>query len=142
MGLMQRLRHGLTRLMYGRSGADQLGMAMIWISLGLNLVSAMLRRWSPGAGAALYWAAMALLAWALFRMFSKNIYKRREENSRWMRLVWKLKNGRRSAKERRADTGHKYFTCKSCKTVCRVPAGKGTVEITCPKCGAKICGKT
>lgn len=142
MGFMQRLRGGMVRLMYGRNGADQLGMAMIWTCLGLDIISAVLRRWSPGAGAALYWASMALWAWAIFRMFSKNLYRRKEENSRWMQLVWKMKNGRRTAKERRADTEHKYFTCKSCKTICRIPVGKGSVEITCPKCGAKIRGKT
>ena len=35
-----------------------------------------------------------------------------------------------------------YFPCKSCGAVCRVPAGKGHIEITCPKCGGKIIGKS
>ena len=45
-------------------------------------------------------------------------------------------------KARHADKEHKYFTCKSCKTICRVPAGKGKIVITCPKCGAEIKAKT
>ena len=142
MGFMQGLKKGFVRLMYGRNGADQLGMATVWTCLVLDMISMFLQRRVPAAGAVLYWAAMALWALAIFRMFSKNLYKRREENSRWMQLRWRLLSGRQNAKERHADKEHKYFTCKSCKTICRVPVGKGNVEITCPKCGAKIRGKT
>jgi RNase P subunit RPR2 len=74
----------------------------------------------------------------LFRMFSKNLYKRREENSKFLQKTWKLRNQISGAKARHADKDHKYFTCKQCKTVCRVPVGKGKIIITCPKCGAKI----
>ncbi len=142
MGFVQRLRGGLARLMYGRNGADRLGLVTIWTSLGLNIVSVLLRGRVNAVSGVLYWASMALAVWAIFRMFSKDLYKRREENSRFLRLWWSLRNGHKSARERRADTEHKYFTCKKCKTICRVPAGKGKVEITCPKCGAKIRGKT
>lgn len=142
MGFMQGLKKGFVRLMYGRNGADQLGMATVWTCLVLDIISMFLQRRVPVAGAVLYWTAMALWALAIFRMFSKNLYKRREENSRWMQLRSRLLGGRQSAKERHADKAHKYFTCKSCKTICRVPVGKGNVEITCPKCGAKIRGKT
>ena len=40
------------------------------------------------------------------------------------------------------DKEHKYFTCPNCKTVCRVPRGKGKIVITCPKCGGEIRGKS
>ena len=40
------------------------------------------------------------------------------------------------------DKAHKYFTCKNCKTICRVPVGKGKIVITCPKCGAQIHART
>ena len=43
---------------------------------------------------------------------------------------------------RHADKAHKYFTCKNCKTICRVPVGKGKIVITCPKCGAQIHART
>ena len=52
------------------------------------------------------------------------------------------KNRSAGARARHADKEHKYFVCKSCKTICRVPAGKGKVEITCPKCGGKIIAKS
>ena len=39
MGWMQRLKNGFARLMYGRNGPDQLGLAMIWTSLALDVLS-------------------------------------------------------------------------------------------------------
>lgn len=142
MSLLQKMRNTLARLMYGRNGVDQLGMVIIVGCLVLDMVSMAAMSRSRVAGMVLYWMSMALWAYAMFRIISKNVYKRREENSRWMQFRWKLKSGRQGAKVRRADKEHKYFTCKNCKAICRVPVGKGTVEITCPKCGAKIHGKT
>ena len=37
---------------------------------------------------------------------------------------------------------HRYYKCKSCKTVMRVPKGRGKIEITCPKCRMKVIKKT
>jgi len=78
----------------------------------------------------------------IFRMFSKNLYKRREENQKWVNWWWRVKNKNAGAKARHADKDHKYFTCKQCKTICRVPVGKGKIIITCPKCKAQIQAKT
>lgn len=56
--------------------------------------------------------------------------------------MWRMKSSRQNAKARHADKAHKYFTCKNCKTICRVPVGKGKIVITCPKCGAQIHART
>jgi predicted RNA-binding Zn-ribbon protein involved in translation (DUF1610 family) len=128
--------------MYGRNGLDQLNLALIWICLITELVSSLLARFQGLSGLILSWISLGLWAWLLFRMFSRNVYRRRAENSRWMTLVWKVKNCGSGARERHADKTHKYFTCKSCKTICRVPVGKGKIVITCPKCGAQIHAKT
>ena len=144
MGVLYKCKMALQRLMYGRNGSDQLGRAAIVAALVLDVVSmfAIRNRHLQLVGILLCWVAMALLLYAIFRAFSKNLYKRREENSKFLQWTWKVKNGRSAAKARHADTAHKYFTCKNCKTICRVPVGKGKVIITCPKCGAQIHGKT
>ena len=90
---------------------------------------------------------LAYLSWVpffavIFRMFSRNLYKRQAENQKWLQARSRRRGAASAAKARRADTEHKYFTCKRCKTICRVPVGKGKVIITCPKCGAEIHGKT
>ena len=143
MGVLYKCKMALQRLMYGRNGSDQLGRAAIVAALVLDVVSMFVirNRHLQLVGILLYWVAMALLLYAIFRAFSKNLYKRREENSKFLQWTWKVKNGRSAAKARHADTAHKYFTCKNCKTICRVPVGKGKVIITCPKCGAQIHGK-
>ena len=144
MGVLYKCKMALQRLMYGRNGSDQLGRAAIVAAQVLDVESMFLirNRHLQLVGILLYWVAMALLLYAIFRAFSKNLYKRREENSKFLQWTWKVKNGRSAAKARHADTAHKYFTCKNCKTICRVPVGKGKVIITCPKCGAQIHGKT
>ena len=93
---------------------------------------------SLAAGVLIY----ALLILVLFRTFSRNLPKRRAENQKWVNWWQARKNAVAGAKARHADTAHKYFTCKTCKTICRVPVGKGKIEITCPKCGGKIIAKT
>ena len=144
MGVLYKCKMALQRLMYGRNGSDQLGRTAIVAALVLDVVSMFVirNRHLQLVGILLYWVAMALLLYAIFRVFSKNLYKRREENSKFLQWTWKVKNGRSAAKARHADTAHKYFTCKNCKTICLVPVGNGKVIITCPKCGAQIHGKT
>lgn len=148
MNIFQRMRNGMIRFMYGRNGMDQLNRALFWAYLILWLagliVSAVLKE---TALAAVFNGVVWVLMWALlvllfFRTFSKNLYKRREENQKWVNWWWGIKNRSAGAKVRHADKDHKYFTCKNCKAICRVPAGKGKIVITCPKCGAQIHGRT
>ena len=142
MGFFQKLRVSLSRFMYGRNGVDQLGLLVIWACLILDILSMFLSGRFPLAGTILYWISMAAWVYALFRIFSKNLYKRRSENAKFAGWMWKFKSARSGAKARHADKDHKYFTCKQCKTICRVPVGKGNIIITCPKCGAQIKAKT
>ena len=85
---------------------------------------------------------VALAVLVLFRTFSRNLSKRRAENERFLAWWRPVKQRITGARQRRRDKDHKYFTCKNCKTICRVPTGKGKIEITCPKCGGKIIGKS
>jgi hypothetical protein len=143
MGVLSKVRSALTRFMYGRNGADQLNLALLWGYLALCILRTVFAALHLGVAAmlcdVLLWALLVLI---MFRMLSKNLYKRREENSKWLSWWWKVKSSRSGAKARHADKDHKYFTCKNCKAICRVPVGKGKIVITCPKCGAQIHAKT
>jgi predicted RNA-binding Zn-ribbon protein involved in translation (DUF1610 family) len=138
MGVLQKIKNGLYCFMYGRNGMDQLNLALMGFVLALDLVTMLLQRRLAVLSGVLYWVAIGLWILVLFRLFSKNLYKRREENSKFLNLAWRVKSQHNGAKARHADKAHKYFTCKSCKTICRVPVGKGKIVITCPKCGAQI----
>ncbi|WP_298016905.1 hypothetical protein [uncultured Dysosmobacter sp.] len=143
MNFFRKVGNAIVRFMYGRNGMDQMNVMLLRGYLALfvaQLVCSFAKLYVPTLVCEiLMWPLMFLI---LFRMFSKNLYKRREENSKFMQRIWRMKNRRTGARERHADKEHKYFTCKNCKTICRVPVGKGKIIITCPKCGAQIHAKT
>ncbi len=144
MGFFHKIGNAIARFMYGRNGMDQLNRVLFWAFLGIwiaqMLFMAVLHSHLLGVVCdVVLWALMIVI---FFRMFSKNLSKRREENGRLVNWLWRTKSRRAGAKERHADKDHKYFTCKQCKAICRVPVGKGKIVITCPKCGAEIHAKT
>ena len=142
MNVFRKIGNAIARFMYGRNGMDQLNLVLMWVVLILDVVTMLVQRNDAAVSMVLYWLSMAGWVYVLFRMFSKNLSKRRGENQKFVNWVWRMKSSRAGAKERHADKDHKYFTCKNCKTICRVPVGKGKIIITCPKCGAQIHAKT
>lgn len=83
------------------------------------------------------------LAISYYRLFSKKIYVRSNENQRytawWFKISQPLKRKSSQFKNRKA---YRYFTCKSCKQQIRVPKNRGKIMITCPKCQHKFEKKT
>ena len=143
MSFFQKIGNAIVRFMYGRNGMDYLNRTLFWGYIGVFLAQILFNILRLGVPAliceALLWPLMLLI---LFRMFSKNLPKRRAENQKFWHWWCGVKSRNAGAKARRADKDHKYFTCKTCGTVCRVPVGKGKIIITCPKCGAQIHAKT
>ena len=143
MGFFRKLGNAIVRFMYGRNGMDQLNRALFWVYIALWLAGSILSVMGLDVLSAIFNVVLyVLLVVIVFRMFSKNLYKRREENSKFLQKTWKIRSQIGGAKARHADKDHKYFTCKQCKTICRVPVGKGKIIITCPKCHAQIEAKT
>ena len=142
MSFFQKIGNAIVRFMYGRNGMDQLNLVLMWVVLILDVVTMLVQRNHAAVSMVLYWLSMAGWVYVLFRMFSKNLSKRRGENQKFVNWVWRMKSSRAGAKERHADKDHKYFTCKTCGTICRVPVDKGKIIITCPKCGAQIHAKS
>ena len=141
---MYKIRDALARFMYGRNGVDQLNLALLWGHLLLWIPQMLLAMLLQSAVLDVLFdlvrTAMAVVM--LFRIFSRNLDRRRLENQQFLNWWWRVRSSFRGAKERHADRDHKYFTCKNCKTICRVPVGKGKIIITCPKCGAQIHART
>lgn len=142
MNFFQRIGNALSRFMYGRNGVDRLGLTMIWAALLLDIINMLLRE-KPVVSGITGLVSGVLLFTALFRMFSRNLEKRRAENTRFMEKVWWPVSRRMAgARQQRMDKEHRYFTCHRCGAVCRVPRGKGRIVITCPCCGGEIHGKS
>ena len=144
MGVFQRIGNAMVRFMYGRNGMDQLNRALIFLYLGLCVLRTILLLALESIVPAriadvLLWGVLVGL---FFRMFSKNLPRRRAENQKWVNWWWRVRSSSSGERARHADKEHKYFTCKQCKTICRVPVGKGKIIITCPKCGAQIHAKS
>lgn len=134
------MRDRLARFMAGRNGNDQLNMFLLVVELVLILISGI---FSKTIGRFLFPVIAVLIGFTYFRMLSRNVYKRRDENTRYMRLRYSVEAALRVRKERwvqRKD--YKFFTCPACKTTLRVPRGHGRIKIVCRKCGTSFTGKS
>lgn len=143
MGFFQRIGGAFARFMYGRNGWDQLNQALFWGYLFVWVAEIVFRFLRQGLAVHVCEAAMSILVVViLLRAFSRNLSRRRTENQKWVNWYYGLKSRNAGARARHTDKEHKYFTCKQCKAICRVPAGKGKIVITCPKCGSQINAKS
>ena len=126
------IRNALQRFMYGRYGSDQLNIFLLVVYLAALLLSGL-----PGLGM-LEFVALALMAWALFRMLSRNYAARRAENAKFLKLVGPVVRWYRLRRTIRRDKEHRYFKCPGCGQQLRVPRGKGKITVNCRSCGASF----
>ena len=124
-----KISSGFRRFMMGRYGTDKLSMTILTAGVIASIVSIFLP--FPLIKMLLTFGAYVLMIWAIFRCFSRNTYKRYQENRKF--LLWL---------DRVKDRQHKYFSCPRCHQPVRVPRGKGKIAIKCPKCGEKFIKKT
>lgn len=124
-----RMRTGIQHFMSGRYGTDKLNMVILCVGLVCSLLASFI----PSVTAKLLCTtiAYAFLIVAIFRSFSRNVYKRYEENRKFLFFFQKLK-----------DKEHRYYNCPRCHQQVRVPKGKGKISIICPKCREKFIRKT
>ena len=128
-GFFARMGERFARFMYGRYGNDDLNRFLTITSLIILVISLIPVLWF------LWFLALGLMIWSSFRCYSRNIYKRRRENERYLKLIQPIKNFSRLQKNKRRDRKtHRYFKCKHCRAVLRVPKGKGKIDVTCPRC--------
>ena len=127
--------------MAGRNGNDSLNRFLLLADMVLLLLASLLRR--SVLGSLLYLLVLVLLGLCYFRMLSRDFYRRRSENERYLREKEKLRAKLRILRERwnqRKD--YKFFTCPACKSVMRVPRGRGKIRIVCHRCGNTFTGKS
>ena len=133
MGFFDKIRAGFQRFMSGRYGVDNLGNEMIIAALVITVIGALTRI------SILTLLADALIVLAMFRMFSKNRYKRAAENQDYLARTLKMRTGMTEWMNRMKNRKKfRYFSCPKCKMRLRVPRGVGNVTITCKGCGEKF----
>ncbi len=120
---------GIQRFMMGRYGHDKLNLTLLVAGLITSFVTMFVPVWWMDL--VLTMVSYVLLIISLIRCFSRNTYKRYQENRKYLLLLDQLK-----------DRNNRYFTCPKCRQTVRVPKGKGKIAITCPKCREKFIKKT
>lgn len=123
----------MAEAMRGRYGADELGNLLDFIAFILLIIDIFVHQtW-------LLLVALALVVYVGWRMMSKNIEARRNENEFFLDHAGPLKawlrNPQAAAQEART---YKHAVCPNCGQKVRVPRGKGRLRVTCPKCKKKF----
>lgn len=132
--MWNKIRWYIQKFMIGRNGRDELQIVSLWLAVIFMLLSPPVTRIIKIPLMDIL-STVALL-YSIFRFCSKEVYKRREENQKFIQELefFKLRLSVRKT--------HKIYRCKGCGRKIRVPRGKGKIEITCPLCGRKFIRRT
>jgi hypothetical protein len=137
--------------MQGRNGVDHLarfinivGLAFLLTAILFTFVSVAFDRHALSTPALVfrilhyvfYGIGVLMLAYWLFRTFSRNVAKRQAENTRFLYFRQKIRRKTESAKQQWRDRKtYRYFNCPKCKQRMRAPRHKGKIRVTCRNCG-------
>lgn len=124
-----RFKDRLIRFMYGRYGADELYRFLTVLFYILFIVNLFIRNYVISI------LTLTLLGYATFRVFSRNIYRRREENAKYLKIKNAFLGFFKLQKDKWRDRKtHIYKKCPKCRAVLRFPRKKGFHTARCPKC--------
>lgn len=117
----------------GRNGPDALSMAASLTACFLLIIA----MFAGGVVSSVLWLlALVFLIFCYFRIFSRNVAKRRAENQRFLTRIAPLTQLKARYREKKRQKNlYCFFKCPQCSTVLRVPKGKGHIRITCKCCG-------
>ena len=124
-----KMKEKFIRFMYGRYGIDLFSKCLIYIGVGITLITMLFN------SSLLYFIGLGLIGYSYFRIFSKNISKRYAENQFFLNKTSGIRKKLSSWKQQGIQKKtHHIYSCPSCQQKIRVPRGKGKIEIRCPKC--------
>ena len=125
------------RFMQGRYGNDEMSKFLLGISMALIILKLLTKSVIFDL---LFWVC---LIYSYFRMFSKNYSARYAENQKFLAMknkwMYKWENHKRMREQKKI---YHIYNCPYCKQKIRIPKGKGSIIITCPKCKEKFIKKT
>ena len=116
------MKERFTKFMVGRNGNDQLNLFLLILGAVLLFAGAFFGGFLRTVFRTL---AIVVIILVYVRMFSRDVYKRQEENTRYLNARYRLFAKLKAIKERwvqRKD--YKFFHCPSCHAVLRVSKGR------------------
>lgn len=122
--------------MQGRNGTDELSTAAMWAALLVAVVDFFAHT------GVLALVALALMAWSVYRSFSRNIAARARERQVFLNVTRMPRQAIKLARLSAQNREKRYFLCKQCGTILSVPRGKGKIRVTCPHCHTKAVKKS
>lgn len=123
------LRERFARFMMGRYGVDRL----YYFLLSLCFILIVINLFADSLIVSLI--ETAIFIYAVYRVLSRNIYKRQQENEKFIKLAEKPNKyiNLQKCKIRDRKT-HVYKRCPSCRNNLRLPRQKGKHTVVCPCC--------
>lgn len=132
------MREKFIRFMQGRNGVDDFAKFTMGVAF-VSIILAMFMGNGSFLGALLDTIGLLAIVYTYYRILSKNIQKRYEENQKYLSMTSKVRT--RFQKEKNLmmqRKTHHIYTCPGCGQKIRIPRGKGKIEIDCPKCHTKF----
>ena len=125
------------RFLQERYGIDDLSKLMMGIVFILAVINMFFRL---PVLSAFIWAVIILI---YFRMFSKNKYKRYQENQLYLKYTEPFQNWiRKQINIIKLRKDYHIYTCPTCKQKIKIPRGKGRIAVRCPKCRTEFIKKS
>lgn len=123
------MRRRMEEFMRGRYGTDQYSRFLLGACMVVLLLNIFMRM--PG----LNLLVLMVLGYCYFRMFSRNIAARSQENQKYLYYSERIRRWFQKTKRRIVESKDFHiYKCPSCGQKIRIPRGKGRISIRCPKC--------
>lgn len=124
-----KVREKIQRFMIGRYGVDELNRFLMGVTMVFIILDLFVRTH------VLYLLGAVCLILCYYRMLSRNISKRYQENQKYLDKEFKVKEGFRKLKFKVSQSRQYHiYKCPNCGQKIRIPRGKGKISIHCPKC--------
>lgn len=130
---MRNWKYKLASFMYGRYGTDALYYGLFALWLVLHVAFVITGEW-----------VFSLFGWAVllfmvYRVFSRNLTRRRKENEAFLKLWLPVKEFFRLQFRRIRDFRTSvYRKCPGCRAVLRLPRRRGKHTTSCPRCARRF----
>ena len=126
---MKKFMYKIAYFLQGRYGIDELYKFLFIIFWIIAILSIVVR--NP----IIYLLEILICFYMMFRALSRNIYKRQNENAKYIKIRDKVKGKLKLQKRKWNDRKtHIYRKCPNCKAEIRLPKIKGKHVCTCPSC--------